>query len=74
MAKKEKAKAARSEPKPPKKKEKKEPVICPGEHEHADLQAVEASIPPLDTLFQLAELFKMFGDTTRAVSARAVRL
>lgn len=65
MAKKEKAKAARSEPKPPKKKENKEPVICPGEHEHADLQAVEASIPPLDTLFQLAELFKMFGDTTR---------
>ena len=59
MAKKEKAKAARSEPKPPKKKEKKEPVICPGEHEHADLQAVEASIPPLDTLFQLAELYKI---------------
>lgn len=48
-----------------KKKEKKEPVICSGEHEHADLESVKAGIPPLDTLFQLAELFKVFGDTTR---------
>ena len=26
---------------------------------------MQKEIPPLDTLFQLAELFKMFGDTTR---------
>lgn len=65
VAKKDKAKAAKTEVKAPKKKDKKEAVICAGEHEHIDLQAVEADIPPLDTLFQLAELFKMFGDTTR---------
>ena len=65
MAKKEKAKAAKAETKSAKKKEKKDEPICSGEHAHADLKAVQKEIPPLDTLFQLAELFKMFGDTTR---------
>ena len=55
---KEKAKSGKKE------KEKKE-VLCPGDHAHGDLNAVKADIPPLDTLFQLAELFKVFGDTTR---------
>ncbi len=65
MAKKEKGKTAKIESKPSKKKAKKEVPECAGEHAHADLQAVQANVPPLDTLFQLAELFKMFGDTTR---------
>lgn len=65
MAKKEKAKAAKAEIKAAKKKEKKDEPICSGEHAHADLKAVQKEIPSLDTLFQLAELFKMFGDTTR---------
>ena len=60
MAKKDKEKAKSGK----KEKEKKE-VLCPGDHAHGDLNAVKAEIPPLDTLFQLAELFKVFGDTTR---------
>lgn len=60
MAKKDKEKAKSGK----KEKEKKE-VLCPGNHAHGDLNAVKADIPPLDTLFQLAELFKVFGDTTR---------
>ena len=60
MAKKDKEKAKSVK----KEKEKKE-VLCPGDHAHGDLNAVKAEIPPLDTLFQLAELFKVFGDTTR---------
>lgn len=62
---KEKNKAAKAEPKTSKKKEKKEEALCSGEHEHGDLHAVQENIPPLDILFQLAELFKMFGDSTR---------
>lgn len=46
-------------------KRTEEEELCCGEHEHADLRAVEEKIPDLNTLFQLAELFKMFGDTTR---------
>lgn len=65
MAKKEKGKAGKNDIKPAKKKAKKEEPVCAGAHPHADLQAVQAEIPPLDTLFQLAELFKVFGDTTR---------
>ena len=60
MAKKDKEKAKSGK----KEKEKKE-VLFPGDHAHGDLNAVKADIPPLDTLFQLAELFKVFGDTTR---------
>ena len=62
---KEKNKVSKAEPKTSKKKEKKEEALCSGEHEHGDLHAVQENIPPLDTLFQLAELFKMFGDSTR---------
>ena len=60
MAKKDKEKAKSGK----KEKEKKE-VLCPGDHAHGDLNAVKADTPPLDTLFQLAELFKVFGDSTR---------
>ena len=42
-----------------------EEELCCGEHEHADLHDVGEMMPDLDTLFRLAELFKMFGDTTR---------
>ena len=62
---KEKTKSAKSDTKGTKKKHRKDEELCSGEHEHADLRAVEENIPDLDTLFQLAELFKMFGDTTR---------
>lgn len=62
---KEKNKSVKVEAKASKKKEKKEEVLCSGEHEHSDLSMVQENIPSLDTLFQLAELFKMFGDTTR---------
>lgn len=48
-----------------KKKDKKVEALCTGEHEHGDLTAVSEQMPSLDTLFQMAELFKVFGDTTR---------
>ena len=44
---------------------KQQAEFCTGEHQHADLAAVKEELPSLDTLFQLAELFKMFGDSTR---------
>ena len=62
---KEKSKSVKAETKSPKKKAKKAEELCSGQHEHGDLKAVEDKIPDLDTLFQLAELFKVFGDTTR---------
>ncbi|MGN1457723.1 MAG: ArsR/SmtB family transcription factor [Acutalibacteraceae bacterium] len=40
--------------------------ICDEYCVHKDnVQAAEHEMPPLDTLFSLAELFKMFGDSTR---------
>lgn len=62
---KDKSKTPKAESKSVKKKAKPAEDVCSGEHEHADLHAVKENIPDLDTLFQLAELFKMFGDTTR---------
>lgn len=44
---------------------KPQETFCSGEHEHSDLGALKEALPSLDTLFQLAELFKMFGDSTR---------
>ena len=62
MTQKVKARAAKSEIKGT---VNRKDELCSGEHEHADLNAVKEKIPDLDTLFRLAELFKMFGDTTR---------
>lgn len=62
---KEKNKAEKAEIKASKKKEKQTEELCSGNHEHGDLNAVREKVPSLDTLFQLAELFKMFGDSTR---------
>lgn len=62
MTQKVKARAAKAEPKGTANRKEE---ICSGEHEHGDLGAVKDKIPDLDTLFRLAELFKMFGDTTR---------
>ncbi len=59
------AEKAKNDTKGIRKRSKNEEELCSGEHEHADLNAVKEHIPDLDTLFQLAELFKMFGDTTR---------
>ena len=60
MLRKEKVKVVKTEAKKVKVNE-----ICSGEHEHANLKTIKKNIPDLDTLFQLAELLKMFGDTTR---------
>ena len=39
---------------------------CEEKHVHDDLvQKAASQMPDLDTLFSLAELFKVFGDTTR---------
>lgn len=39
---------------------------CENHDEHrSDMQAVLGSMPDIDSLFDLAELFKMFADTTR---------
>ena len=62
MTQKVKARAAKSEIKGT---VNRKDELCSGEHEHGDLGAVKDKIPDLDTLFRLAELFKMFGDTTR---------
>lgn len=39
--------------------------LCDGNHGHPGINDVKQKIPDLDTLFSLAELFKLFGDTTR---------
>lgn len=45
---------------------KTNPDICDEYCVHNDsVNAAENEMPPLDTLFSLAELFKMFGDSTR---------
>lgn len=62
MGKKDKARAASASPK---KKEKREALPEPERAGSGDLQEIAAQLPPLNTLFQLAELFKVFGDTTR---------
>lgn len=46
------------------KKSKESSDICDGNHEHS-IDYVKQTVPSLDTLFNLAELFKMFGDSTR---------
>ncbi|MEG1426310.1 MAG: metalloregulator ArsR/SmtB family transcription factor [Oscillospiraceae bacterium] len=39
--------------------------LCDGSHSHESLEQVKEKIPDLDILFSLAELFKVFGDSTR---------
>lgn len=40
--------------------------LCEVKYVHADaVKSAAEQMPDLDTLFSLAELFKMFGDTTR---------
>lgn len=61
MAKKEKAKGE----KPAKKKGRKDAELCEGQHTHDGVAEISEQLPSIDTLFQLAELFKVFGDSTR---------
>ena len=43
-----------------------EPEICETHHVHDDLvQKVERQLPPTELLYDLAELYKVFGDSTR---------
>ena len=40
--------------------------VCESEHKHSDLiEKVRGSMPSTDDLYDLAELFKVFGDSTR---------
>lgn len=40
--------------------------ICATPHEHAEtIEAVEKIMPPEEQLYDLAELYKVFGDSTR---------
>ena len=42
------------------------PALCPSEHEHeAILRKVRQELPTDELLCDLADLFKLFGDTTR---------
>ncbi|MBR6524819.1 MAG: helix-turn-helix transcriptional regulator [Clostridia bacterium] len=38
---------------------------CDSAHEHPDMQALRQMLPPEERLDDLAELYKIFGDTTR---------
>lgn len=40
--------------------------LCEGEHKHSEItKKVRDNMPPTDDLYDLAELFKVFGDSTR---------
>ena len=39
--------------------------LCSREHEHPDLQKLHGMMPDDDRLYALADLFRVFGDSTR---------
>lgn len=39
--------------------------LCSREHEHPDLQKLHGMMPDDDRLYDLADLFRVFGDSTR---------
>lgn len=39
--------------------------LCSREHQHPDLQKLHRLMPDDDRLFDLADLFRVFGDSTR---------
>ncbi|MCD8375759.1 MAG: metalloregulator ArsR/SmtB family transcription factor [Oscillospiraceae bacterium] len=46
--------------------EHEESLCCEGLHVHQDIvRRVREKIPPVERLYDLAELFKIFGDSTR---------
>lgn len=46
--------------------ERQEPPCCEEQEVHQDtVERVRKQLPPDETLYDLAELFKMFGDSTR---------
>ena len=42
-----------------------EPILCDGNHPHDIVEQVRREMPDEDTLFDLTELFRIFGDSTR---------
>ncbi len=38
---------------------------CHHDHAHPDLQALDRMMPAVDDLYDLSELFRVFGDSTR---------
>jgi ArsR family transcriptional regulator len=40
-------------------------LICDGNHPHDVVERVRKSMPDEDTLYDLTELFRIFGDSTR---------
>ena len=38
---------------------------CQHDHPHPDLQALDRMMPAVDDLYDLSELFRVFGDSTR---------
>ena len=40
-------------------------ACCDSQHEHPDMAALQRQMPPEERLDDLAELFKIFGDSTR---------
>lgn len=54
---------------------KDEIVLCKEEHSHDDvIQRVQNSMPSEDVLFEVAELFKIFGDSTRSKILSALNI
>ena len=39
--------------------------FCDGDHSHETLEQVRQAMPDEDTLYDLTELFRIFGDSTR---------
>ena len=42
-----------------------ETLLCAGAHTHPDTDRLRREMPDEDTLFDLTELFRLFGDSTR---------
>ena len=40
-------------------------LICDGSHSHDMVERVRSTMPDEDTLYDLTELFRIFGDSTR---------
>ena len=38
---------------------------CDHDHDHPDLQALDHRMPDVDRLYDLSEVFRVFGDSTR---------
>ena len=41
------------------------PIVCDHDHAHPDLKRLHGMMPDDDRLYDLADLFRVFGDSTR---------